>query len=166
MFECILQLNLTENFEHWFTFYNIYLLDALFWNTESPVTGSENVMMHSQPPTSSPWMGNVTWPSKRPFPQSFTFDITVWRAWPPVTAANRKQSVLIIILVCCSAIRQGKCELHNLTKIKKNSREPPGQFQPKLAKSILGWKELKFVQMKGHPLFFRRDNYNKKVILV
>ena len=31
--------------------------------------------------------------------------------------------------------------------------EPLGQFQPIVAQSILGWREFKFVQIKGHALF-------------
>ena len=33
-----------------------------------------------------------------------------------------------------------------------------GQFQPNLAQSILGWRGIKFVQMKGHAPFQRGDN--------
>ena len=35
---------------------------------------------------------------------------------------------------------------------KSSSPEPLGQFQPNLAQSILGWREFKFVQMKGPAL--------------
>ena len=34
-----------------------------------------------------------------------------------------------------------------------SSPEPLGQFQPKLAQSILGWRGFKFLQMKGPALF-------------
>ena len=37
--------------------------------------------------------------------------------------------------------------------LKSSSSEPLGQFQPNLAQIICGWKELKFVQMKGPVLF-------------
>ena len=37
--------------------------------------------------------------------------------------------------------------------LKSFSPEPLGHFQPNLAQSILGWREFKFVQMKGPALF-------------
>lgn len=66
--------------------------------TESPVTGSENVMIHSQPPMSSPCTGNVTWPSNLPFPQSLTLDITVCRASQHCNVAIKRQVIILIIL--------------------------------------------------------------------
>ena len=39
--------------------------------------------------------------------------------------------------------------------------EPLGQFQPNLTQSILGWRGLKFVQMKG-PTFFQGEIITKK----
>ena len=42
-----------------------------------------------------------------------------------------------------------------------SSSEPLGQFQPNLAQSILGCREFKFVQMKGHALLQRGENSEK-----
>ena len=42
---------------------------------------------------------------------------------------------------------------NTLTKLKKYYQEPLDQFQPNLTQSILGWKEFKFVQMKGPTVF-------------
>ena len=41
-----------------------------------------------------------------------------------------------------------------MDNIKRSSPEPLGEFQPKLAQSILGLRGFKFVQMKG-PAFFQ-----------
>ena len=41
----------------------------------------------------------------------------------------------------------------NINDIKKSSSpEPLGQFKPYLEQNILGWREFKFVQMKGQTL--------------
>ena len=42
---------------------------------------------------------------------------------------------------------------HKLFTFSSSSPEPLGQFQPKLAQSILGWRGFKFVQMKDPALF-------------
>ena len=48
------------------------------------------------------------------------------------------------------------CCCRKLFIISSSSPEPPGQYQPNMAQSILGWGGLKFVQMKG-PALFQRD---------
>ena len=42
---------------------------------------------------------------------------------------------------------------NDMQKRKSSSPELLGQFQPNLAKSFLGWRGFKFVQMKCFPLF-------------
>ena len=47
-------------------------------------------------------------------------------------------------------VKKRKC----IVKIEQcSSPEPQGQFQPNLARIILGWKGFKFVQIKGYNLF-------------
>ena len=48
---------------------------------------------------------------------------------------------------CC------RCRRSNLVAFSSSSPEALGQFQPNLTQSILGWREWKFVQMKGPALF-------------
>ena len=45
-----------------------------------------------------------------------------------------------------------RCQCHKLFTFSSSSLEPLDQFQPNLAQSILGWRELKFVQMKSPDL--------------
>ena len=54
-----------------------------------------------------------------------------------------------LIKICCC---------HKLFTFSSSSPEQLVQFQSNLAQSILGWREFKFVQMKG-PAFPREDNY-------
>ena len=51
------------------------------------------------------------------------------------------------------------CHLSVCFTFSSSSPEPLGQFQPNLAQSIFGWREFKFIQMKGPTLFPRGDNY-------
>ena len=48
------------------------------------------------------------------------------------------------------SVRLSVCKLFTFSS---SSPEPLGQFQPNLAQNILGWREFKFVQMKGPALF-------------
>ena len=52
-----------------------------------------------------------------------------------------------------SVVRRRCCRCRKLFTFSSSSQEPLGQFQPNLAQSILGWREFKFVQMKGPALF-------------
>ena len=51
-----------------------------------------------------------------------------------------------------SAVCLSVCKLFTFSS---SSQKPLGQFQPNLAKSILGWWEIMFVQMKGQIIFSR-----------
>ena len=55
--------------------------------------------------------------------------------------------------------RRRRCRRKLFTFL-SSSPEPLGQFQPNLAQSILGWRGLKFVQMKG-PAFFQGEIITK-----
>ena len=61
-----------------------------------------------------------------------------------------KQILLALIFICCLLL--WGCFTFS------SSSESPGQFQPNLAKSILGLRGFKFVQMRTHP-FPSGDNY-------
>ena len=63
------------------------------------------------------------------------------------------QNLSIVRVSCCR-----RC-CRKLITFSSSSLEPLGQFQPNLAQSIGGWRWFKFVQMKGHILFSRGDNY-------
>ena len=54
---------------------------------------------------------------------------------------------------CCCCCRK-------LFTFSSSSPGPLGQFQPNLAQSILGWREFKYVQMKG-PTVFQREIITK-----
>ena len=60
--------------------------------------------------------------------------------------------------VCLSVRPSVRLSVNFSHNFSSSSTEPLGQFQPNLAQSILGWRGLKFVQMKGPP-FPRGDNY-------
>ena len=59
--------------------------------------------------------------------------------------------------VVCLSVCPFVCKLFRYSS---SSPEPLGQFQPNLAQSISGWREFKFVQMKG-PSFFQGDIITK-----
>ena len=48
---------------------------------------------------------------------------------------------------CCCCCRR------KLFTFSSSSPKPLGKFQPNLVQSILGWRGLKFIQMKGHAFF-------------
>ena len=59
-----------------------------------------------------------------------------------------------LITYCPSSVRLSVClSVCKLFTFSSSSQEPLGQFQPNLAQSNFGWREFKFVQMKGHTLF-------------
>ena len=60
------------------------------------------------------------------------------------------------LIVCLSSsIYSSVCKLFTFSY---SSPESLGQLQPNLAKSILRWREFKFVQKKNHALFHVGDN--------
>ena len=69
-----------------------------------------------------------------------------------VSFSDRLSSV-VCLSVCLSV-----CKLFLFST---SSPEPLGQFQPNLAQSILGWRGIKFVQMKA-PAFFKGEIITKK----
>ena len=61
-----------------------------------------------------------------------------------------KRNWAFLIACCPSSFCPPVCKLFTYSS---SSPEPPGQFLPNLAHSILGWWGFKFVQMKDHALF-------------